>query len=284
MGAKEINFRDSAWAEVRTGVQTLAKAVKSNTRTKGPERRHQQKFWGTTDHQRRCDCSERNRAGQQGTNIGAQLVKEVASKTNDVAGDGTTTATVLAEAIFTHGVRQVTFGANPMELKQGIDLASGAIIERLNSMSTPVGSNKQLIAQVGTISANSDNDIGNIFAEVIGKIGSNGVITVEEGKGLKMDYDIVEGMQFDRGYISPYFVTDSANMKVELEDCLVLVHEKKLSAFNDLLPIIEKVHEQKGKSLLIIAENIEGVGSELADPQQNQRRDECRRSKGPWFW
>ena len=194
MGAKEINFRDSAWAEVRTGVQTLAKAVKVTLGPKGRNVVINKSFGAPLITKDGVTVAKEIELANKAQNIGAQLVKEVASKTNDVAGDGTTTATVLAEAIFTHGVRQVTFGANPMELKQGIDLASGAIIERLNSMSTPVGSNKQLIAQVGTISANSDNDIGNIFAEVIGKIGSNGVITVEEGKGLKMDYDIVEGM------------------------------------------------------------------------------------------
>jgi len=263
MGAKEINFRDSAWADVRTGVQTLAKAVKVTLGPKGRNVVINKSFGAPLITKDGVTVAKEIELANKTQNIGAQLVKEVASKTNDVAGDGTTTATVLAEAIFTHGVRQVTFGANPMELKEGIDLASKAVIEHLTNMSVPVGNDKQLISQVGSISANSDKEIGDIFAEVIGKIGSSGVITVEEGKGLNMDYDIVEGMQFDRGYISPYFVTDSANMSVVLEDCLVLVHEKKLSAFNDLLPIIEKVHEQKGKSLLIIAENIEGEALNL---------------------
>merc|ERR1711981_733010 len=199
-------------------------------------------------------------------NIGAQLVKEVASKTADTAGDGTTTATVLAEAIFNNGVRLVSFGANPMELKQGIDLATKTIISEIRTnISNNINEDQnmenrlQKIKQVGSISANGDDEISGILAEVINKIGVDGVITIEEGKGLNTDHEIVTGMQFDRGYISPYFVTDSSSMKTLLENCFVLIHEKKITSFEEILPLIEKIHEdKKGRGLLIIAEGVEG--------------------------
>ncbi|MDP6947047.1 MAG: chaperonin GroEL, partial [Myxococcota bacterium] len=189
-------------------------------------------------------------------NIGAQMVKEVASKTSDVAGDGTTTATVLAQAIYQHGAKLVAAGANPMELKQGIDQAVTACLGALTELSRETKDAAE-IATVGTISANGDEEIGKILAEAMGKIGMDGVITVEEAKGLKTELEIVEGMQFDRGYLSPYFVTDADRMEAVLEDALILIHEKKVSNMKDLLPVLEKVHEA-GKPLMILAEDVDG--------------------------
>ena len=189
-------------------------------------------------------------------NMGAQMVKEVATKTTDVAGDGTTTATVLAQAIFREGLKNVTAGANPMELKRGIDKAVEAVVEQLKNLSVPSAGKKE-IAQVGTISANNDKEIGNLIAEAMEKVGKDGVITVEEAKGLETTLETVDGMQFDRGYLSPYFVTDPENMEAVLEDAYILIHDKKISAMKDLLPVLEKV-AQSGKPLLIIAEDVEG--------------------------
>ncbi|MCZ6755001.1 MAG: chaperonin GroEL, partial [Gemmatimonadetes bacterium] len=189
-------------------------------------------------------------------NLGAQMVKEVATKTSDLAGDGTTTATVLAQAIYREGLRNVTAGANPMELKRGIDKAVEAIVNKLKEFSVPT-SGKQEIAQVGTISANNDPEIGNLIAEAMEKVGKDGVITVEEAKGLETTLETVDGMQFDRGYLSPYFVTDPEKMEAAIEDGYILIHDKKISAMKDLLPILEKI-AQTGKALLIIAEDIEG--------------------------
>jgi len=188
--------------------------------------------------------------------MGAQLVKEVASKTSDVAGDGTTTATLLAEAIFVEGLKNVVAGANPMLLKQGIDKAVETIIEELKKMSVKV-KGKEEVAQVGSIAANNDMEIGNMIAEAMDKVGKDGVITVEEGKSLKTDVEWVEGMQFDHGYISPYFVTDPQNMEAVLEDAYILIYEKKLSSIKDMIPLLEKI-AKTGKPLLIIAEEVEG--------------------------
>jgi chaperonin GroEL len=189
-------------------------------------------------------------------NMGAQMVKEVATKTSDLAGDGTTTATVLAQAIFREGLKNVTAGANPMELKRGIDKAVDAIIEELHSISTPTPGKKE-IAQVGTISANNDSEIGKLIAEAMEKVGKDGVITVEEAKGLETTLETVDGMQFDRGYLSPYFVTDPEKMEAVLDDGYILIHDKKISAMKDLLPVLEKV-AQTGRPLLLIAEDVEG--------------------------
>ncbi|MFL5428755.1 MAG: chaperonin GroEL, partial [Myxococcales bacterium] len=189
-------------------------------------------------------------------NMGAQMVKEVATKTSDLAGDGTTTATVLAQAIFREGLKNVTAGANPMELKRGIDKAVEAVVEQLKSISVPSAGKKE-IAQVGTISANNDKEIGNLIAEAMEKVGKDGVITVEEAKGLETTLETVDGMQFDRGYLSPYFVTDPEKMEAALEDAYLLIHDKKISAMKELLPILEKV-AQSGRPLLIIAEDLEG--------------------------
>jgi chaperonin GroEL len=189
-------------------------------------------------------------------NMGAQMVKEVATKTSDLAGDGTTTATVLAQAIFREGLKNVTAGANPMALKRGIDKAVQAVVDELKAISVPTTGKKE-IAQVGTISANNDKEIGDLIAEAMEKVGKDGVITVEEAKGLETNLDTVEGMQFDRGYVSPYFVTDPDKMEAVLEDGMILIHDKKISSMKDLLPILEKV-AQLSKPLLIIAEDIEG--------------------------
>jgi chaperonin GroEL len=189
-------------------------------------------------------------------NMGAQMVKEVATKTSDLAGDGTTTATVLAQAIFREGLKNVTAGANPMALKRGIDRAVSTVVEELKKISVPTGGKKE-IAQVGTISANNDPEIGNLIAEAMEKVGKDGVITVEEAKGLETTLETVDGMQFDRGYVSPYFVTDPEKMEVIFEDAFILIHDKKISSMKDLLPVLEKVAQQ-GRPLLIIAEDIEG--------------------------
>ena len=190
-------------------------------------------------------------------NMGAQMIKEVASKTSDAAGDGTTTATILAQAIITEGLKNVTAGANPMDLKRGIDKAVKAVVGELGKMSIPVGDNNKKIEQVATISANGDNEIGGLIAEAMAKVKNEGVITVEEAKGTETYVDVVEGMQFDRGYLSPYFITNSEKMETELDDPMILLYDKKISNMKELLPVLEKV-VQAGKSLLIIAEDVEG--------------------------
>src|SRR5205807_3437617 len=189
-------------------------------------------------------------------NMGAQMVKEVATKTSDLAGDGTTTATVLAQAIFREGLKSVTAGVNPMSLKRGIDRAVELVIEELKKISVPTAGRKE-IAQVGTISANNDSEIGKLIAEAMEKVGKDGVITVEEARGLETSLETVDGMQFDRGYLSPYFITDPEKMEAVLEDAYILLHDKKISSMKDLLPVLEKV-AQTGKPLLIVAEDVEG--------------------------
>jgi hypothetical protein len=211
-------------------------------------------------------------------NMGAQMVKEVATKTSDLAGDGTTTATVLAQAIFREGLKNVTAGVNPMALKRGIDKAVTRVVEELKSISVPTSGKKE-IAQVGSISANNDMEIGNLIAEAMEKVGKDGVITVEEAKGLETTLETVDGMQFDRGYLSPYFVTDPDKMEVALEDALILIHDKKISSMKDLLPVLEKV-AQMGRPLLIIAEDIEGEA--LATLVVNKLAARCAsRREGP---
>jgi len=266
MGAKEINFRDEAWKSVQNGVNTLAKAVKVTLGPKGRNVVINKSFGAPIITKDGVTVAKEIEIKNKFENIGAQLIKEAAAKTADIAGDGTTTATVLAEAIFNNGVRLVSFGSNPMELKQGIDLSVKAvraeIQEKALKINDPSLSGEEkatLIKQVGTISANADAQIGEILSNIITNIGADGVITIEEGKGLETDYEIVKGMQFDRGYISPYFVNNQKKMSVELENCYVLICEKKLTSFEDILPVIEKVTASKqDASLLIIAENIEG--------------------------
>jgi chaperonin GroEL len=256
MAAKEVKFSDDARSRMANGVNILANAVKQTLGPKGRNVILDKSFGAPTVTKDGVSVAKEIELEDKFENMGAQMVKEVASKTSDVAGDGTTTATVLAQAIVREGLKAVTAGTNPMDIKRGIDKAVGAAVEELKSMSKPCEDSKA-IAQVGTISANSDEDIGNIIAESMEKVGKEGVITVEEGSGLENELDVVEGMQFDRGYLSPYFINDQQTMSVELESPYILLHDKKISNVRDLLPLLEGV-AKAGKPLLIIAEDIEG--------------------------
>ncbi len=256
MAAKDIHFGEDARAQMMSGVNKLADAVKV---TLGPKGRNVvlEKSWGAPNITKDgVSVAKEIELEDKFENMGAQMVKEVASKTADVAGDGTTTATVLAQAIAKEGVKAVAAGMNPMDLKRGIDKAVNAIVDELGSLSKDV-KDKEEIAQVGTISANGDREIGDIIAEAMEKVGKEGVITVEEAKGLETELEVVEGMQFDRGYLSPYFVTDAERMEAVLQDPYILLHEKKISNMRDLLPVLEAV-ARSGKPLLIIAEDVEG--------------------------
>src|SRR5579864_2059134 len=256
MAAKEIVFNQVARASIAHGLNTLANAVKV---TLGPKGRNVviEKSWGApTVTKDGVTVAKEIELENRFENMGAQMVKEVASKTSDIAGDGTTTATVLAQAIFREGSKMVAAGHNPMEIKRGIDKAVEAIIENLKKQSKTTKGQKE-IAQVGTISANGDTTIGNMIAEAMEKVGKEGVITVEEAKSMDSTLEVVEGMQFDRGYLSPYFVTDAERMEAVLEDAYVLIHEKKISNMKDLLPMLEQV-ARSGKPLLIIAEDVDG--------------------------
>jgi chaperonin GroEL len=256
MAAKEIHFDETARAEILRGVNTLADAVKV---TLGPRGRNVviEKSWGSpTVTKDGVTVAKEIELENKFENMGAQMVKEVASKTSDVAGDGTTTATVLAQCIIREGSKMVVAGHNPMDLKRGIESAVEAIIGSLREQSKTVKGNKE-IAQVGTISANGDTGIGNMIAEAMDKVGKEGVITVEEAKSMESTLEVVEGMQFDRGYLSPYFVTDSERMECILEDAFILIHEKKISNMKDLLPLLEQVARQ-GKPLLVLAEDVDG--------------------------
>ncbi len=256
MAAKEVKFSDDARSHMANGVNILANAVKQTLGPKGRNVILDKSFGAPTVTKDGVSVAKEIELEDKFENMGAQMVKEVASKTSDVAGDGTTTATVLAQAIVREGLKAVTAGTNPMDIKRGIDKAVGAAVEELKSMSKPCEDSKA-IAQVGTISANSDEDIGNIIAESMEKVGKEGVITVEEGSGLENELDVVEGMQFDRGYLSPYFINDQQTMSVELESPYILLHDKKISNVRDLLPLLEGV-AKASKPLLIIAEDIEG--------------------------
>ena len=256
MAAKEVKFSDDARSRMANGVNILANAVKQTLGPKGRNVILDKSFGAPTVTKDGVSVAKEIELEDKFENMGAQMVKEVAAKTSDVAGDGTTTATVLAQAIVREGLKAVTAGTNPMDIKRGIDKAVGAAVEELKSMSKPCEDSKA-IAQVGTISANSDEDIGNIIAESMEKVGKEGVITVEEGSGLENELDVVEGMQFDRGYLSPYFINDQQTMSVELESPYILLHDKKISNVRDLLPLLEGV-AKASKPLLIIAEDIEG--------------------------
>ena len=256
MAAKELLFDTDARAKLKRGVDALAEAVKITLGPKGRNVVIDKKFGSPTITKDGVTVAKEIELSDPVENMGAQMVKEVATKTSDLAGDGTTTATVLAQAIFREGLKNVTAGANPMELKRGIDKAVDAVVEQLKSISVPSAGKKE-IAQVGTISANNDKEIGNLIAEAMEKVGKDGVITVEEAKGLETTLETVDGMQFDRGYLSPYFVTDPEKMEAALEDAYLLIHDKKVSAMKELLPILEKV-AQSGRPLLIIAEDVEG--------------------------
>jgi chaperonin GroEL len=256
MAAKEIIFSSNARSEIAKGLNLLANAVKV---TLGPRGRNVviEKSWGSpTVTKDGVTVAKEVEIENKFQNMGAQMVKEVASKTSDVAGDGTTTATVLAQAIYNEGAKLVAAGLNPMDMKRGIEAAVASVVDQIKAMSTPT-KGKDDIAQVGTISANGDAEIGNMIAEAMKKVGKEGVITVEEAKTMVSELDVVEGMQFDRGYLSPYFVTDSERMEVVLNDCYILAHEKKISNMKELLPVLEQVAKQ-GKPLLIIAEDIDG--------------------------
>jgi chaperonin GroEL len=256
MAAKELQFNTDARAKLKRGVDQLAEAVKVTLGPKGRNVVIDKKFGSPTVTKDGVTVAKEVELADPIENMGAQMVKEVATKTSDLAGDGTTTATVLAQAIFREGLKNVTAGANPMELKRGIEKAVEAVTEQLKALSVPSAGKKE-IAQVGTISANNDKEIGNLIAEAMEKVGKDGVITVEEARGLETTLETVDGMQFDRGYLSPYFVTDPEKMEAVQEDAYILIHDKKISAMKELLPILEKV-AQSGRPLVIIAEDVDG--------------------------
>lgn len=256
MAAKQILFDQQARDKILKGVNIMADAVKS---TLGPKGRNAvlEKSWGSPNVTKDgVTVAKEIELEDKFENLGAQMLKEVASKTSDVAGDGTTTATVLAQAIYKEGLRLVAAGASPMDIKRGIDAAVEAVVQKLQDLAKPT-KDKNEIAQVGTISANNDPTIGNIIAEAMEKVGKEGVITVEEAKAMETSLDVVEGMQFDRGYLSPYFVTDAERMEVSLEDPYILIHEKKISNMREMLPLLEQVAKM-GKPLVIVAEDVEG--------------------------
>jgi chaperonin GroEL len=256
MPAKYLEFNTEARSRLKRGVDQLAEAVKVTLGPKGRNVVIDKKFGNPTITKDGVTVAKEIELEDEIENMGAQMVKEVATKTSDIAGDGTTTATVLAQALFREGLKSVTAGANPMSLKRGIDKAVELVVEELKRISAPTKGRKE-IAQVGAISANNDKEIGNLIAEAMEKVGKDGVITVEEAKGLETTLETVDGMQFDRGYLSPYFITDPEKMEAVLEDAYILVHDKKISSMKDLLPVLEKV-AQAGKPLLIVAEDVEG--------------------------
>jgi len=256
MAAKEIKYSEEARAAIKRGVDKLSNAVAVTLGPRGRNAILDKKFGAPTVTKDGVTVAKEIELEDNFENMGAQMVKEVASKTSDVAGDGTTTATVIAQAIYREGLRNVTAGANPMLLKRGIEKAVEKVVEELKKLSKPTKERKE-IAQVGTISANNDEKIGSIIADAMEKVGKDGVITVEEGKSMELELQKVEGMQFDRGYISPYFITDAEKMESVLDDPYILIHDKKVSAMKDFLPILEKI-AQTGKPLLLIAEDVEG--------------------------
>ena len=281
MAAKNVRFGQDARDKILKGVNILADAV---TVTLGPKGRNvviEKSFGAPVVTKDGVTVAKEIELEDKLENMGAQMVKEVASKTSDIAGDGTTTATVLARAIYAEGVKMVAAGHDPMSIKRGIDKAVGAIIGELKGLSKPTRDQKE-IAQVGTISANNDSTIGEIIAEAMNKVGKEGVITVEEAKGLETTLDVVEGMQFDRGYLSPYFVTDPERMECVYEDAYLLINEKKISGMKDLLPVLEQV-AKSGRPLVIIAEDIEGEA--LATLVVNKIRGtlQCVAVKAPGF-
>ena len=255
MAAKELGFDVDARARLKAGVDQLAQAVKVTLGPKGRNVVLDRKFGSPTVTKDGVSVAKEVELEDPVENMGAQMVKEVATKTSDVAGDGTTTATILAQAIYGEGLKNVTAGTNPMGIRRGIDHAVDKVVGVLHSLSTDT-KGKNEIAQVGAISANNNSEIGDLIADAMEKVGKDGVITVEEARGLETTLDTVEGMQFDRGYLSPYFVSDPERMEAIVEDPMILIHDKKVSSMKDLLPILEKV-AQLGKPLLIIAEDVE---------------------------
>ena len=277
MPAKEIRYDMQAREKIMKGVDTLANAVKV---TLGPKGRNVAiaKSWGAPQVTKDgVTVAKEIELEDKFENMGAQMVKEVASKTSDKAGDGTTTATVLAQAIYREGSKLVVSGMNPMSLKRGIDKGVALVVDELKERSKTI-SDKKEIAQIGTISANNDATIGDIISEAMEKVGKDGVITVEEAKGMETELEIVEGMQFDRGYVSPYFVTDAEKMEVRLDDPYILLHEKKISAMKDMVPLLEQI-AKTGKPLLLVAEDIEGEA--LATLVVNKMRGYCM-AAGRW--
>src|SRR6056297_2209444 len=256
MSAKDVKFSTDARERMLRGVDTLANAVKVTLGPKGRNVILEKSFGAPRTTKDGVTVAKEIELEDKFENMGAQMVREVASKTNDVAGDGTTTATVLAQAIVKEGTKSVAAGMNPMDLKRGIDLATTKVVEAIRAAARDVTDSDE-VAQVGTISANGEAEIGRQIADAMQKVGNDGVITVEENKGLETETEVVEGMQFDRGYLSPYFVTNADKMTVELEDCLILLHEKKLTSLISMVPLLEAVI-QAGKQLLIVAEDVEG--------------------------
>ena len=256
MAAKDVLFGDDARVRMARGVNILANAVKVTLGPKGRNAILDKSFGAPTITKDGVSVAKEIELKDKFENMGAQMVKEVASHTSDVAGDGTTTATVLAQSIVNEGLKAVAAGMNPMDLKRGIDLAVTKAVEAIRASAVPCTDNKA-IAQVGTISANSDDSVGQIIAEAMEKVGKEGVITVEEGSGLDNQLDVVEGMQFDRGYLSPYFINKQENMSVELDDPMILIYDKKISNIRDMLPILEGV-AKSGRPLLIVAEDVDG--------------------------
>ncbi|KVP42614.1 chaperonin GroEL [Burkholderia ubonensis] len=256
MTAKDVRFHDSARARIVKGVNVLADAVKVTLGPKGRNVLIERSFGAPTITKDGVSVAKEIELKDRFENMGAQIVKQVASKTADVAGDGTTTATVLAQAIVQEGMKHVAAGINPMDLKRGIDKAVAAVLDELRKLSKPISTNRE-IAQVGSISANADETIGKIIADAMEKVGKEGVITVEDGKSLENELDVVEGMQFDRGYVSPYFINDPEKQAAYLDDALILLHDKKISNIRDLLPVLEAT-SKAGKPLLIIAEDVDG--------------------------
>src|SRR6186713_582381 len=281
MAAKDLVYREHARSAMLRGVNALANTVKVTLGPKGRNVVLQRKFGSPLVTKDGVTVAKEIELADRWENMGAQMVKEVATKTSDLAGDGTTTATVLAQAIFREGVKNVTAGANPMDLKRGIDRAVEAVVEEVKKLSRPTKDKKE-IAQVGTISANNDLTIGDLIAEAMERVGKDGVITVEEAKSMDTSLDIVEGMQFDRGYLSPYFVTDAERMEANLQDAYILLHEKKISNMRDLLPILEQIAKMS-KPLVIIAEDVEGEA--LATLVVNKLRGtlQCASVKAPGF-
>ena len=256
MAAKDVKFSTDARNRMMHGVNVLADAVKVTLGPKGRNVVLDKSFGAPRITKDGVTVAKEIELDDKFENMGAQMVKEVASKTNDTAGDGTTTATILAQSIVREGLKSVAAGMNPMDLKRGIDNAVSSVVDAIAKQSRPVA-NSDEVAQVGTISANGEAEIGKQIADAMQKVGNEGVITVEENKGLETETDVVEGMQFDRGYLSPYFITNSEKMTADLEDCLILLHEKKLSSLQPMVPLLESVI-QSGKPLLIIAEDVEG--------------------------
>jgi chaperonin GroEL len=281
MAGKDIRFGDEAREAMARGARVLAKAVKATLGPRGRNVVMEKSFGAPTVSKDGVSVAKEIELPDPFENMGARMVREVASHTSDVAGDGTTTATVLAESIFTEGLKAVAAGMNPMDLKRGIDKAVAAAVKELESISVPC-TESRAIAQVGTVSANGDEEVGRLIADAMDKVGKEGVITIEEGSGLEDQIEVVEGMQFDRGYLSPYFATNTETMSAELEDAVILLHDKKLSSLRDFLPVLEAV-AKAGNPLLVIAEDVEGEA--LATLVVNRLRGiiKCAAAKAPGF-